>query len=100
MLKRLSPVALALASIVAPAALAANDDACTREMLKPVDVQAVKQHIDVSPLFAENDNGGEVLVARITPDGKAVLACVDSAEAAKKFLETPIEKVGRAKAEK
>ncbi|PYQ28409.1 MAG: hypothetical protein DMF56_16505 [Acidobacteria bacterium] len=100
MLKRLFPLALALASIVAPAAFAANDEACTREMLKPIDAQATKQHIDISDLFAENNDGGEVLVARITPDGKAVLACVDSAEAAKKFLEAPIEKVGRAKAEK
>ena len=44
--------------------------------------------------------GMEVLVARIAPDGKAVMACVDSAEAAKKFFEAPIEKTGRAAKEK
>jgi len=101
MSKRPFLFALALASMVAPGAFAAaNDEACTREMLKPVDAQATQQHIDVSALFAEKDNGGEVLVARIAPDGKLVMACVDSAEAAKKFFEAPIEKVGRGKAEK
>ena len=108
MLKRPFLFALALASMVAPAVLAADDEACTREMLKPVGAPAQAQmHIDVAPLFAQTNDAGEplfdgteVLLARITPDGKTVMACVDSAEAAKKFLEAPIEKVGRGKAEK
>jgi hypothetical protein len=41
-----------------------------------------------------------VLIARVGPDGKLVLACVDSAEAAKKFLEAPIEKTARTAKEK
>jgi hypothetical protein len=106
-LKRPFLYALALASLVAPAAFAgANDEACTREMLKPVGAQA-QLHIDVAPLFAATNAAGEpqfdgveVLLVRIAPDGKPVMACVDSAEAAKKFLEAPIEKAGRGKAEK
>jgi hypothetical protein len=103
MLKRLSLFALVLASMVAPAAFAAGDEACTREMLKPADAPAQAQmHIDVAPLFAQTNDageplfdGGEVLIVRIAPDGKPVMACVDSAEAAKRFFEAPIEKVGR-----
>jgi hypothetical protein len=44
-------------------------------------------------------DGMELLIARIGPDGKPVLACVDSAAAAKKFLEAPIEKTPRANRE-
>jgi hypothetical protein len=33
----------------------------------------------------------EVVVARIGPDGKPVMACVDNLEAAKRFLKTPAE---------
>lgn len=107
MLKRPFVLALVLASMAAPAAFAAaNDEACTREMLKPVGAQA-QLHIDIAPLFTETNDagqllfdGGEVLIARIAPDGKPVMACVDSAEAAKRFFEAPMEKVGRGKAEK
>jgi len=69
--------------------------------LKPAGAPA--QHIDVAALFATNDDGTpqfegmDVLIARIAPDGTSVVACVDSAEAAKKFLEAPIEKVGGAR---
>ncbi len=34
----------------------------------------------------------EVVVARVGPDGKVLLGCVDSASAAKRFLEAPMEK--------
>jgi len=89
---------------MAATASAASDEACTRETLKPVAVPAQK-HIDVEALFRADPAAGaaaapldgmEVLIARIGPDGKPVLACVDSAEAAKKFLEAPIENTRRA----
>lgn len=107
MLKRPLLCALALASMAAPALFAApNDESCTREMLKPVDAKA-QLHIDIAPLFAVTNDAGapqfdgvEVLLVRIAPDGKPVMACVDSAEAAKKFLEAPIEKTARGRAEK
>jgi hypothetical protein len=90
--------------VVAATASAASDEACTRETLKPLAVPA-PTHIDVDALFRADPAAGaaaaplegmEVLIARVGPDGKLVLACVDSAEAAKKFLEAPIEKTGRA----
>jgi hypothetical protein len=89
--------------VVAATASAASDEACTRETLKPLAVPA-PTHIDVDALFSPDPAAGaaaaplegvEVLIARVGPDGKLVLACVDSAEAAKKFLEAPIEKTRR-----
>ena len=89
----------------------ASDDACTREILKPVGAAAVASRIDVAPLFVQQAvqsdgtvvaapiSGMEVLVARIGRDGKPVLACVDSAEAAKRFLEAPIDQVARTRKE-
>jgi len=100
-------IALLLAAPVA----SASDDACTREILKPAGAAAVASRIDVAPLFlrqvAQPDgtvvdvpiSGMEVLVARIGPDGKLVLACVESAEAAKRFLEAPIDQVARKRKE-
>jgi hypothetical protein len=40
----------------------------------------------------------DVIVARIDDDGKLVKACVDSEEAARKFLEGPVGKVNDPKA--
>ncbi|HJQ41299.1 MAG TPA: hypothetical protein VKB93_29515 [Thermoanaerobaculia bacterium] len=83
---------------VAITANAASDDACTRDTLTRV---SARLHIDVVELFEKSDavpaqpEGMELLIARIGPDGKPVLACVDGAEAAKKFLEAPMEKVAR-----
>lgn len=44
-----------------------------------------------------NMTGGavEVLVARIGTDGKPVMVCVDSEQAARRFLDAPIERVMR-----
>lgn len=96
--------------LAAPVA-SASDDACTREILKPVGAAAVVSRIDVAPLFVRQVvqadgttvsapiSGVEVLVARIGRDGKPVLACVDSAEAAKRFLEAPIDQVARSRKE-
>jgi len=71
----------------------------------------IPSQIDVAPLFAEQVvqadgtvvakpvSGMEVVVARIGGDGKPVLACVESAEAAKRFLEAPIDQVARKRKE-
>jgi hypothetical protein len=40
----------------------------------------------------------EVIVARIDTDGSVITACVDSEEAAREFLDSPIEKVATKKA--
>ena len=83
---------------VAITANAASDDTCTRDTLARV---GARLHIDVSEFFEKSDavppqpEHVELLIARIGPDGKPVLACVDGAEAAKKFLEAPMERVAR-----
>lgn len=40
----------------------------------------------------------EVVVARIASDGKPVMACVDSREAAERFLKAPVERLATKKA--
>ncbi|HEX7833383.1 MAG TPA: hypothetical protein VF787_27280, partial [Thermoanaerobaculia bacterium] len=87
------------------AAGAASDDACTREAL-PRTQTLVIAAAQIDTLFAaseaaesiETDTGVtiempamEVVVARVGADGKLVLGCVDSAAAAKRFFETPVE---------
>jgi hypothetical protein len=95
-------LAIVFFAMLAAAANAANDESCTRETLRPI---AVAAHVDVAPLFEKNERGEEppagmeVVIARIAPDGTPVLACVDSAEGAKKFLESPIETVARPRKE-
>jgi len=95
-------IAVMLAALAATAA-SASDEACTRDILKPVGAPA--QRVILDALFEKSaadvyGRGIEVLVVRIGLDGKPVLACVDSAEAAKRFLETPIENVARKAREK
>ena len=82
---------------VAVTANAASDDSCTRDPMARV---SARLHIAVAEFFETSETQPqpqalELLVARIGPDGKPVVACVDSAEAAKKFLEAPMEKVAR-----
>jgi hypothetical protein len=82
----------------AATANAASDESCTRETLKPV--AAPTRVLEAAgPAIAPLD-GMELLVVRIGPDGKPVMACVDSLEAAKKFFEAPIEKTARRAKEK
>lgn len=83
----------------------ASDQACTRDMLRPVGVTAATVRIDVASLFERRTSGEgaptlELLIARIGKDGKPVLACVDSAEAAQRFLEAPVERLATAPKEK
>jgi hypothetical protein len=64
-----------------------------------------KIRADLATLFlpeeesVETSNGvsatittGEILLARIGPDGKVVMACVDNKEAAVRFLAGPVER--------
>ena len=41
----------------------------------------------------------ELVVARLGADGKPVMACVDNAEAAERFFEAPVARIGRGKAQ-
>jgi hypothetical protein len=99
---------MACAAVV-PAAAAESDFTCTREARPPVimTAEAVAVLLETSVRKLEGETvdaesadvfiGGEVLVARIGPDGKPVLACVDSEEAARRFLLAPAGRLrGRA----
>ena len=57
-------------------------------------------------VIADNANGitagpfqVDVIVARIDADGKLVKACVDNEEAARRFLDAPIERVAGSRAQ-
>ena len=81
----------------------AADPARGREAALPLDENALRALFDLSPGVIEADGGGvtvtafavEVVIARIGEDGKLIKACLDSEDAAKKFLTAPIEKVAR-----
>ena len=96
------PVFFLIAVAAATTAGAASDETCTRNViverraLPAAGTMTIKAVETTAPL----PEGVELLVARIGPDGKPVLACVDSAEALKKFLESPVEKLARGAKEK
>jgi len=69
-------------------------------------IEPARETLDLRTLFErapgvrmiDGDNGTitvpasvEVVVARIGPDGKLIKACVDSEEAARRFLTAPLE---------
>lgn len=95
----------ALAALLATSA-AANDRACTRETVGRIPALTALQ-LEVDQIFdrmstptADTAPGEavefpvmEVLMVRIK-DGKPVIACVDSKEAAQRFLNAPIGKIG------
>lgn len=62
---------------------------------------ALRALFDRAPGVVSEDANGitagpirvDVIVARVDTDGKLVKACVDNEEAARRFLEAPIEKV-------
>lgn len=102
-LSRASVLALALAVfIVTPAT--ATDRACTRETIGRLSVQAELQ-TTIEAIFERRADGHadvpqattifmplEVVMVRVK-DGKPVLACVDSKEAARRFLTAPVEAI-------
>ena len=95
----------ALALLIASSA-SASDQSCTRDTLRPVGAVSkdggppARQAGETPAVLVEPVEGMELLIARIGPDGKPVLACVDSAAAAKRFLEAPIEAVATKAKEK
>ena len=98
----------ALALLIASSA-SASDQSCTRDTLRPVGAVSAmskdggppaRQVGETPAVLLEPVEGMELLIARIGPDGKPVLACVDSAAAAKRFLEAPIETVATKAKEK
>ena len=109
MSKRFSVFVLITVAAAATAG-AASDETCTRNVI--VERRALRAPAGAVPAAgtvttkaAETTpvplpEGVELLVARIGPDGKPVLACVDSAEALRKFLESPVEKLARGAKEK
>lgn len=110
MSRRISVVlcALVLASTTMVSAENAADRSCTREALSPA---AGVARAELTALFARPDreaqvittpNGviapmgpPEVLMARIGDDGKVVVVCVDSEEAARRFLDGPVPSPGK-----
>jgi hypothetical protein len=62
---------------------------------------SLREMFDRAPGVIREDANGitagpmqvDVIVARIDTDGKLVKACVNSEEAARRFLEAPIEKI-------
>ncbi|MFL6247482.1 MAG: hypothetical protein ACJ74H_15740 [Thermoanaerobaculia bacterium] len=59
---------------------------------------ATEEVIDTTDGVAVGVGAFEVVVARINTDGSTATACVDSEEAARAFLNSPIEKVATKKA--
>lgn len=101
--------ALALA---APFALADDAQECTPDAAEQRAV-TIAPRLDLAAFFArveqqitETENGvsapmgpTEVVVVRIGTDGKPVLACVDTEEAARRFFDAPVEKLPTRKAQ-
>ena len=101
---------LAVVALVAvmTASAHATDPARSREAAlpvqeRPLELKALFEH--APGVITETGNGimsgptqADVIVARIGSDGKLVKACVNTEEAARRFLEAPIEKVEGRKA--
>lgn len=103
--------AIAVALLAVPAFASDLDRACTRETLGRLpavtELQATLNAIFDRPIAAaiETENGVtgdygtmEVVMVRIK-DGKPVVACVDTKEAAEKFLNAPLSQIGSKRAE-
>lgn len=94
---------IALIACFVAVPLAAQDDACSADA--PPLIQHRSSQMDAflapipEPFVADEATAPEaplvfeVLVARRDADGKIVFACVDSAAAAKRFLETRADKI-------
>lgn len=104
-------VAFASLALAAPLALASDEPA--RLPLRDSLVRMAPR-VDLTQLFARLGDGRsvetadgvnspmsamELVVARIGPDGKVVMACVDNAESARRFLTAPAERVALRKAQ-
>lgn len=92
--------ALAVSSLVY-AADRASDTECTRQVkvqqgaaprtLEEVFVSAQAESIETEDGVSAMVGPIEVVVARLGPDGKPVMACVDDIKAARRFFKAPVE---------
>jgi hypothetical protein len=99
MSRRLYVVPFAFSLLLASLPATASDRACTREALPQarvaprIDVLAAvfdaRQVADPTSGKVTTIETTEVVIARIGADGKLVLACVDTKDAARRFLEIP-----------
>src|SRR5215212_10260022 len=99
----------ATAVLAASLALSAHaaDPARSRTAELPLDETALRAMFDLAPGVVATEGGGttvtgfavDVVIARIGQDGKIVKACVDTNEAAQKFLTAPIEKIAKSEAQ-
>jgi NAD(P)H-dependent flavin oxidoreductase YrpB (nitropropane dioxygenase family) len=71
----------------------------------PITLEQLLPDMDANPETIETENGVsatvthlDVVVARIGADGKPVMACVDSKEAARRFSRAPVDKLQTKKA--
>ncbi|HEX8620103.1 MAG TPA: hypothetical protein VF911_21165 [Thermoanaerobaculia bacterium] len=99
----------------AAAPLANASEQFTQRVTARESIARFAPRIELTALFARIADGGaavetsdgvsapmqvsEVLVARIGTDGKPVMACVDNEEAARRFLDAPIERAERRRAQ-
>lgn len=97
---------IAIAAVLVLAALSAHaaDPARSRAAALPLEPAApldLRTLFDLAPGVVATDGNGEtvsafavkVLVARVGTDGELVKACVQTEEAARKFLNAPIQNV-------
>ncbi len=93
--------ALLIAGALAPQAVASDDTCLTAahaNPARPIGIEALFSTLPAVPIETETGVSlegwsVEVLIARIGPDGKITMACVDSAESAKRFFEAPVERI-------
>jgi len=99
-------IAIALAALAAFRLHAAD----TREAKPPLaeDRVALRMLFDRAPgVIIDDGNGitvqgmaGEVVLARVGPDGKLARVCVDNEPAALRFFEAPVDQIGKDAREK
>ncbi len=102
-MNRRTLVVAVVAALMMTASADAKDPARSPEAALPHSERplALRALFDRAPGVVFEDANGitagpfqvDVIVARIDTDGSLVKACVDSEEAARRFLEAPIEKV-------
>lgn len=98
-------IAVTAVLVITTLAAHAADPARSRQPELPLEESSLRALFDLAPGVIETadpDAGVtvsafavEVVVARIGADGKLIKACVDTEEAAQKFLRSPLEKIAR-----
>ena len=93
MQKRISMAAVLAALFIASIASASDEAVDCGSEAAAVKAAPLPPHSKTLADLFVPEQGTEVLIARVGADGKLVFACVDSAEAAKRFFEAPVEKL-------